>query len=197
MKLLKIVCLVVMFAGLVSFMGCSSTPPSGPSGAPAWVMQGAGAFPGDRNKALYAVGLCAFDPNERLQRDVAYNAARVELSRQMNTYVANLIKDFMQSHKDYADPSTASSIQFYQSVAKSVTEATLQGSIPVDSWRDPQTKTFYVLMRMDLKDMLPSVQDTATKKAREAQAELFKAKTDEALKALDAELEKRKAEAAK
>jgi hypothetical protein len=192
MKAVKVLCVVVMLVGLVSFSGCGTPEQGRASGAPGWVSRGSGEFPGDRGRALYAVGMAGYDPNPRMQDLVAKNTGRTEMARQMETYVANLIKDFMQSHKDFADPSSASSIQFVQSVSKSVTEATLRGSKMVDSWRDPESKTLYVLMRMDLKDMMADVQSTAQKKAREQQANLFKAKTDEALKALDAELEKRK-----
>jgi hypothetical protein len=192
MKLWKVAVLCVAVVAVFSFAGCGGPDTVQPDGKPAWVDKAGGAFPGDKDRALYAVGMAGYDPNPRMQDLVAMNTARTELARQMETYVANLIKDFMQSHQDFADPKAASSIQFVQSVSKSVTEATLRGSRRVDSWTDAATKTKYVLVRMDTKDVLAEVPKVASARAREQQAELFKAKTEEALKALDAELEKRR-----
>jgi len=201
MKLGKVLAILAVFA-IIFAVGCSSGPEdrvgegrgiTGDPNEPSWVSRGSGEFPGDVGKALYAVGMAGYDPNPRLQDMVAKNTARTEMARQIETYVAAMMKDFMQSHKDFADPKSASSIQFVQAVSKSVTEATLVGSKQINAWREPQTKTQYVLMTMPLKSVYSGAGKKAImKKARERQAEVFKAKADEALKALDGELEKRR-----
>jgi len=171
-----VLAMIVVFAP-----GCRSTD------KPDWVQRGTK----EESKMLYAMGLSAKDPNMRMQLEVAKNMARTELGRMMETYVAAMIKDFMQSHKDFVDPTAASSIQFVQAVSKSVTEATLVGSQVDDQWKDPESGMLYVLMKMPKKDIVGQAKKTASKKAREQQAELFKAKAEEALKALDAELDKK------
>lgn len=166
---------------------------SGSTDEPKWVSRGSGIFPGDKGRALYAVGMSTYEPNERLQRKLAGQDARVEIANQMQIYVAAMVKDFMQSHKDFADPKNSSSIAFTSAVSKSITEATLYGSTMLDSWRDPQTKNLYMLFTMPLGKALEESKAAVMAKAREKAAETFKAKADEALKELDSELDKRKA----
>lgn len=179
--------LVTAFVGLCGLLaGC------GPSNkAPDWVSRGSGVFPGDKGQALYAVGTAGFEQNPTLQSRLAKNDARVELASQMQVYVASLMKDFMQAHKDYADPNNSSSIQFTQSVSKSITEATLTGSTQIEAWTDPATKTYYVLLTMPLRDALKQSQTPMMAAARAQAAEVFKEKADAALKELDAEIQKR------
>jgi len=162
---------------------------------PDWVKRGNGAFPGDRGKAIYGVGIASKDPNKALQRQMARQRGRQELASTLNTYVAGMMKDFMQTAKDYNDPSADSSIEFVQNVSKSVTDASLFFSQEINSWKDTSDDTLYVLMMVPLDEVLEQSKQKAqevAKLAREKQADAFKGKTDEALKLLDAEIDKRR-----
>jgi hypothetical protein len=126
-----------------------------------------------------------------MQMTAARNAAVRELAASVETYVANLVKDFMQSHKDFADPSAASSIQFVQSVSKSVTEATVREAQQIEGWKDPDTGTQWVLLEMPIKAIHQHMVDVANRAARKKESAAFGEKTDEALGALKTELKKK------
>jgi hypothetical protein len=176
-----------LLALAVLAVGCGGTGLRG--GKPVWVEKGA---PKKADSGmLYAMGQAAPDMNQRMQMRIANNAATVELGRTIDTYVANLVKDFMQSHKDYADPSAAGSIQFVQSVSKSVTEATVRNAQQLDSYRDPETGVLYVLYEMPKASINQHLQDIAARIARTQDPAPFGDKTDEALSALKDELKKR------
>lgn len=182
----RLIQVFTVLVGLAMVAGCA--------GKPAWIDKGADAFSSkDQEKNLYAVGLAAKDPNPAMQKTVAVNSGRVAMAGNLRTYVAALVKDFMQSHKDFADPSSASSIQFTSSVSKSITDADCIGSQVRNSWTDPKTGTLYVLLVMPKNQAVEVASPKIMKKAREQQAELFKKKADEALKELDGELNKLKA----
>jgi len=176
--------------------GCKSTPDlySGnltPCGdEPEWISRGSGEFAEGDEKALYAVGVASGEPSLSLKRKKALLDARLELSRQLRVYVASLTRNLQQSHKDYFDESTASSIEFFQEASKALTEAELKGSKAVAWWACPITGELFVLVKMPDQDLLDLYKQRVQKMAREQEAELFKEKTEEALKKLDEELDK-------
>ncbi|MBM4082743.1 MAG: hypothetical protein FJ278_23760, partial [Planctomycetes bacterium] len=173
--------MVTVLVGLafLAAVGCESTPPPAPkppqtgieSGGvtgsakePVWVSQGGGAFPGDRGKFLYAVGSSAKDINRSLTETRARDRGRQELARIIETQVNSMIKDFMESHKDYADPKVASSIEFTQIVSKSVSAASVSGAVQQDSWAAPDG-TLYVLMRLAVEDLIRQTEKAARDEA--------------------------------
>ena len=184
------VAVVSAVLAVIMLAGCASGP------GPEWVRKGSGAFPGDRGNAIYGVGLAAKDPNPRLQRDKARMGARAELARTGKVYVAELIKDFMQQHRDWFDQEYASSVEFYQQAGKAVTEATLYGSQEIDSWFDRDgdymhAGTLYVLMILPLdNEFFDVAQKQYESLIRRHQAQLLKKEADAALKELDEELKK-------
>lgn len=183
-----------MVAGLVflCISGCSTPGPvTGCPDEPKWVSKGSGTFPEKKGKAIYAVGMAEYDANEAAQRVVAEQNARVELASQLQTYVAAMLKEFMESHKDLADPSSSSSIVFAQSVSRSVTAATLHDSRMQDSWRHCDGKRLYMLFTMPLGEALKQARDPIMQKAKEEAAGTFESKAAAALQELDAEIQKR------
>lgn len=179
--------LAVLF-GVSMLLGCSSVPD--------WVTKGSGAFPGDRGKAIYGVGIASPDPNPGLQRNMARTGARAELARSKKAYVAELIKHFIQKHQDYFDEEYASSVDFYQQAAKQVTEATLYDSVEINTWFDKggdmgPKGTLYVLVMQPLDNQFLDVaQKQYESLIRRYKAQLLKQEADAALKELDAELQK-------
>ncbi len=162
---------------------------------PNWVTKGSGAFPGDRGKAIYGVGVASPDPNLGLQRNMARFNARIELARSEKAYVAELIKSFVQKHQDYFDEEYASSVQFYQQAGKQVTEATRYGGQEIDGWLDKggdlgPKGTRYVLMMLPLNNEFFDVaQKQFESLIRRYEAQLLKKELDGVLKELDRELQ--------
>jgi len=173
---------------VVALTGCSSVPD--------WVVKGSGAFPGDRGKAIYGVGVASEDPNPQLQRNIARLDARAELARSEKVYVAELLKQFVQKHQDWFDMDYASSVEFYQQAAKQVTESTLYGSQVIDTWHDEdgdymKPGTLYLLMFLPLdNEFFDAAQKRYESLIRQHQAKLLKKEANEALKELDEELKK-------
>lgn len=167
--------------------GCEALTGSG--GRPYWV-----DHEGPKNKdpkTIYAMGSAPKDMSEAMQVSMARNAAVKGLAAAVNTYVAGLVKDFMQSHKDFNDPNSASSIAFYQAVNKSVVEACITEAQQTQGWRDPESGTLYVLYEMPKSTIHRWIQMKAAAAARQKETAAFGAKTDQALDALKEELKKK------
>jgi hypothetical protein len=161
---------------------------------PDWVMKGTSAFPGDPNTVIYGVGVMNAQPNIALQRKASDNRAREDVAATMKTTVASLIKDFMEHHVDYFNTDTASSDEFVSYVSKSVTDATLINCKIVDRWEDADTGALYSLARFDLNDSFYDTYKNKLKAAiREQHGAIVKERAEEAIKTLDTEIEKQRA----
>ena len=161
-------------------------------GAPKWVtMQGA-AFDDNGATALYGVGMAKIGPNLAATRAKAEARARAELAKQIETYASSFIKDFMEEHKDYmADDASASSTEFFSSVAKNIAEATLVGSMVVDTYRGDDGY-WYSLVKLPLDSkFLDAFKARVAAQLREKQNVILKEKTNDMLRELDKELEKK------
>jgi len=183
---------------LVTMLGCGGDPqPLKPkvaledySGAPKWVDNPDGAFPGDRGKVLYAVGVGPNALNPAMTRRRAAGAARVEMSNILKVKVQGMMKDWMASSTDYANPENTTSKQFTEAVSREVTDATLQGAVPAEYWTSPQG-TVYCLMRMDLNNkFFDAFKANAKKQLQEHQDKVLKVKMEDALADLDSYLAK-------
>ena len=181
--------MVVTLVALGVFAGCAASVPE-------WVDKAAGAYPGDQGSVIYGVGVASADPNPQAERDMAKLNGREEIARVTKVYVAELTKHFVQTHKDSYNEESASSVQFYQQVAKQVTDATLYGSMQVNSWKDMNGQRgakggLYVLMMLPLNNkFFDEVQNKYKDALRQYQAQILKVQADQALKDLDAELAK-------
>lgn len=142
--------------------GCKSAEPAPPTpaapmtgsvtgvpGEPEWVSRGGGLFQGDQGKKIYAVGVTARNPNPNLMLQMARDRGRQEIARIIQTTVQSMATDYQKTAGDYLDPDTRSSTEFYESIARSVTNQTLSGAQQVASWRNPQSGDLYILMEMD------------------------------------------------
>lgn len=179
---------LMLLGALVVFTlgSCASGPKVRAPERPAWVDQGAGAYPGDQGECWYGVGIAAKSINPAMRRTKADHRARVDISRAVSSYVTGMIKDFMVDYPDYFHPELAGSEEFTSSVSKEITEATLRGAEIVDHWAAPDG-TFYALARMPKK----GVDDGLVDALRSRKGALLEAKTDMALKELEEELKKK------
>ena len=178
---------------LVTLVGCKSEPQyitKNPvpvenfAGAPQWIDNLDAAFPGDQGKVLYAVG-SGSDLNPRMARRRAATTARQEMAAIMKSHVQTMIKDWMASSKDYADPDSASSKEFTESISRDVAEATLVGAQVRQTWTSP-SGSIYMLMALDMNDSFFKEIKAKTEKALKDQKHaVLKVKMEDALADLD------------
>lgn len=119
------------------------------AGAPAWVNHGSGAFAKDDAKLFYGVGAVTGVASPSLARQTADQRARADIAAQLDTYVANLYRDF-QSSTAATGGSPSVEEQHVEGNLKSLTQVSVRGARVLEHWRDPQTDTIYALARLDL-----------------------------------------------
>ena len=175
-KWLGLLGLVVVTSLLI---GCGGTKD------PAWILKGAAAFPGDEGKYIYGVGVSVKSRNPAMMREKGDHRARVEIARTIKTYIAVLTKDFMEEWPDYFDPDASGSEEYTMRLSKEVSEATLHGCQIYDRYQG-KDGTFYSLARLD-KDW---VDNEYKAKLRAMKGMLLRAKTEQAIRQLDKELNK-------
>jgi hypothetical protein len=173
-------CLVFLFA-------CSTIPVK-----PDWVKKGSGAFPGDPSTKIYGVGVAGLDPNPAVPREQASTRARVELAKTLSVSVQNLVKDFVETHKDWFNlADTASSDEFFSSVTKTVTDQTLIGSKQLDSFED--ATSLYVLYSVDLgNDFFNTYKQSLKRLISDKHRAVVVEKVNEATQELDKEVDKQR-----
>lgn len=181
--MLKKSILTIACLGLFS-AGCASTP--------GWVkgivdMDDAGVT------ALYGVGMARKGPNLAATRTKAEARGRAELAKQIETYASSFIKDFIEEHRDYmADPESQSSTEFFSSVAKNIAEATLSGSMLIDTYQDDEH--WYSLIKMTLDNkFVDQFKKRVAASVRTKQGVVLEEKTNQMLEDLDKELAKKTA----
>ena len=188
--------LLVLLLGAFLFLGCSGPQVKETSTVPAWVEKSSGAFPGEVDTVIIGVGVIDTNavPNISVQRQTVDHRARAEVAKVLKTTVANMIKDYMDQHKDYFDvENTAGSDEFIEIITKSVTDATLINCQIVDHYRDKENNAYYALARMDLNSSIYDEYKNSMKKVlREQHRVIVKERAEDALKDLDKEVEKQR-----
>jgi len=178
---LSSVSFLIVFGFLLN--GCGKKPPD-------WVTKGAAAF-SPKEKKLYGVGVSELSPNEAMTRVRCDTRARADLARALDSYVASLITDFMEEHKDYFNKDAEGSDEFTQIVIKSTTEATLIGSKVIDRYIDEKRKVMYCLVELEIDNVLQEAFNKMKEAARQKHRAIVKERSEEMLQKLDEELKKR------
>jgi hypothetical protein len=162
---------------------------------PDWVTKGSGAFPGEPATKIYGVGVAGVDPNKAVQIEQARARARAELAASIRTTVQRLIKDFMETHKDWFNlEDTAGSDEFFSYISKQVVDETIVGSRQMDSWEDPKTGDLYMLYVVDMDNSFyDSYKNAMRRLIREKHRAIVKERAEEAEAQLDKEVEKQRA----
>ena len=163
-------------------VGCSSTPD--------WVLKQSAAFDDAGVSALYGVGVAHKTPNVSATRTKAEARARTELAKQIRTWATSVTKDFVKEHRDYyANSASASSVEYYESIAVNVADATLVGATVVESYDDADANQWYALVKMDINQgFLDSYRKAAAKAAESSVSGVDIDKISDLLKDLDAML---------
>ena len=153
----------------------------GSDGRPAWTMKRGGAFTVNGRRVFRAVGISTNLDDEAMTIEEAETDARKNLSFVLKTYVKALHESYKRSIKsgDMPEP------QFEQDVthvSEVMTKSKFSGAQVVDTWIDPNSKTVYVLLELDLNavnDMIKQVKgisqaliDTVGKRSEEAHERL-------------------------
>lgn len=158
---------------------------------PAWIDRPQSVFDEGSNVVIQAVGLAADNPNPAIRRQMAITRARQELAATMGTLVQGMVVSYMDTNRDFYDMDSASSTEYYQDITRQVTQEMLVGSKAVDAWRDPITNDYYVLMRIDLDDVISSYKSKMNGAyEREATRKRIKANAMDFQKQMDGQLDK-------
>lgn len=183
---------LVLALGVTS---CGSTPDTAQTpvsqNGPAWIDRPQNVFDEGSAVVIQAVGIAADNPNPAARRQMAITRARQELAATMGTLVQGMVVSYMDTNRDFYDMDSASSTEYYQDITRQVTQEMLVGSKAVDAWRDPIDNTYYVLMRLDLDDVILSYKSKMNGAyEREKTRQRIKANAMDFQKQLDDQLDK-------
>lgn len=128
-------------------------------GAPKWVTQGSGVMNTKDEKAFYGVGSIIGIKNEPLAWDAAENRARAEIAKNFQTYTAYLMKDYAAS-TTANDFTKSTEEQNVERAIKTFSAVTLNGVRPVERYKDEKTGTYYVLAKLDLRDVKNKLEES-------------------------------------
>lgn len=169
MKYLKSIYLLAVL-GVIVLSGCAGkeiteNTPIHDLNAPKWVVNGSGAFSGERGKVFYGIGSAVGIKNASLMRTAADNRARNEIAKVFQFYTASLMKDYAASTMA-GDVKVTAEEQHVEQAIKTVTAMTFSGVEIVDHWQHPATGELYSLARLDIdafKNNLDKVKELDTK----------------------------------
>ena len=145
---------VLAAAGALWFSACGPKASPLVQGAPAWVNRGSGAFKDAGKSVFYGVGSVTNVENLTLVRDAAMASCQAEIAKQLNTYIANLNKQYMESLSANGKAPAPAEQQMISNTLKAFTEATVHGVMQQDAYMDRPDKTYFVLCRMSMSDFM-------------------------------------------
>ena len=120
----------------------------GLSGAPDWVNQGTAYVENNGGRLFHGVGSAGPVGDPSLQRSVADDRARAELSRIFSNYIDVASADYLAAAK------SGKAIQADESVSrqiKSVSQVNLSGAKIIARWQDKKTNTLWSIAEIDMK----------------------------------------------
>jgi len=173
--------IVPVFLTSLLIIGCAG---AGKVKEPDWIWK----LP-PRGDVIQAVGWSPPTQNPVLCRDIAADSARKELSRILSVRVQNLIKTWAQEHQDYFTED-GSSINYYESVGRNITNATLVGSQIEEFWQHPGTGVMYARASISRIEAVQKLIEQANEIARRKKTLFVEGKVDDAMKELDEALKK-------
>jgi len=176
MKKRLYLCTVSVFLTLLLIVGCAG---GGKVKEPDWIWK----LP-PRDDTIQSLGWSPPTKNPVLCRDIAADSARKELARILSVKVQNLIKTWTQEHQDYF-VKDGSSINYYESVGRSITSATLIGSQIEEFWQHPKTGVMYARASISRTEAVKKLIEQANEVARRKKTLFVEGKVDDAMKELD------------
>ncbi|WP_447600037.1 AbfB domain-containing protein [Nitrospira sp. Nam80] len=137
-----------------------ATPTKTISPTPDWVSRGASAASKQNERAFYGVGTITGVRNELLAWEVTKSRASDDIIQQMEAYVELLLKDYTSSLEGKS----------VAPIFKDITLKTLRRpdrKLPVtaaDQYKDDSKNTYYVLMKLNLKDVVEVLESRSSSK---------------------------------
>ena len=162
------------------------------SGSPKWVSKGGGYMSEKDKKAFYGVGAVTGIRNEPLAKETADNRARADLAKYVDTYTADLMRDYAAS-TTAGDFTKSSEEQNVERAVKTFVSAHLSGVQVVDRWEKDEKngKIIYSLAKMDLASFKDSV--AQMKELNEAARDFVRKNAERAFDRLQQEEDRRNA----
>jgi hypothetical protein len=150
-------------ATVVVMAGCGkdvTTPdeqlPNEFAGAPAWVLEGCGAYWDDDDGArLCGVGDAKIGRSMSIARTKATSRGRAEIGRTLETKVKSMIKDFQEQVTDGESEMTA---EQFSTTTVLLSKSTLNGTSIQETWIS-QTNQLYILVALDIEAFENSVRE--------------------------------------
>ena len=150
-------------ATVVVMAGCGknvTTPdeqlPNEFAGAPAWVLEGCGAYWDDDDGArLCGVGDAKIGRSMSIARTKATSRGRAEIGRTLETKVKSMIKDFQEQVTDGESEMTA---EQFSTTTVLLSKTTLNGTSIQETWIS-QTNQLYILVALDIEAFENSVRE--------------------------------------
>ena len=142
----KIIGIIAMLCVMLTFFGCASKPkpvlPANERGVPNYfpdfVKKAVKNAPPDVLIGIGTANLASLSQS----RTLAANRARAEISRQMNTIVEDMIRDYQASSEIDRD----AALSFQENITVSLSKSTLTGSAIVDEDGDDNGNWWTVVM---------------------------------------------------
>jgi hypothetical protein len=150
-------------ATVVVMAGCGkdvTTPdeqlPNEFAGAPAWVLEGCGAYWDDDDGArLCGVGDAKIGRSMSIARTKATSRGRAEIGRTLETKVKSMIKDFQEQVTDGESEMTA---EQFSTTTVLLSKTTLNGTSIQETWIS-QTNQLYILVALDIESFENSIRE--------------------------------------
>jgi leucyl aminopeptidase (aminopeptidase T) len=181
MKKGLVVCFVLVFALLAA--GCGSTPAApmvGDPNMPPWINEQA---PED---VLWGVGVSS-NTAMSLRLTMADADARADIARQLQTLAQGMVTNYQ---REAGGINNTAALGFQESITRQLAQATLTGAVREQSWTTPDNKTLWVRVKMAKADAAKSVAAEVDKLVESEASRYAEFKAMDALKMMDAELDK-------
>jgi ABC-type phosphate/phosphonate transport system substrate-binding protein len=187
MKKALTVCFVLIVALLAA--GCGSAPAAAPQpvsdpNIPPWIND---QPPED---LLWGVGISSAS-NAQLRMTAADANARADIARQLKTIAETMVTTYQ---REAGGLNATAALGFEESINRQVAQANLQGASRDQYWVTPDGKTGYARVAMSKADLSKSLAADLNKAVETEASRYAEFKADEALKLMDAELNKYKSD---
>jgi leucyl aminopeptidase (aminopeptidase T) len=135
---------------------------------------------------LWGVGVSSA-ASMQLRMDMADSGARADLARQLQTLAQGMVENFQRESGSIDAPAA---MGFQQSVTRQLAQATLTGAVRDVSWTTPDNKTLWVRLKMSKADAAKLAGSEVGKVVENEASRYAEFKAMDALKMMDAELDK-------
>ena len=165
--------------------GCGSAPAAAPQAVgdpnmPPWMNEQA---PED---VLWGIGVSS-NTSMSLRLTMADADGRADIARQLQTMAQSMVTNYQ---REAGGINNTAALGFQESITRQLAQATLTGATRDVSWTTPDNKTLWVRVKMSKADAAKSVAAEVDKVVENEASRYAEFKAMDALKMMDAELDK-------